>query len=118
MRASTFARFPGRDTHLAWIETKSAGGQVMNRPATVSYPLLALIAGVSRLALLLAVGGSLASAENAHTAQLSLPAPTGPYHVGTTAEELPGPSRGRELMVQVWYPTRVVRGAAAPYFPP
>ena len=44
-----------------------------------------------------------------------LPA-TGPEHVGTIAIPVFDPSRHRELMIQIWYPTRATRGRPAPYF--
>lgn len=60
--------------------------------------------------------------------QLTLPAPTGPYAVGTVALHLvdrsrpdpwAGPGRHRELMVSVWYPARhTERYPRAPWLPP
>jgi hypothetical protein len=88
----------------------------MNRSAALPKPLPALVAGLTALVALVVIG-SVASAGGAATPQLSLPVPTGPYHVGTTAKELPGPNHGRELMVQFWYPTRAAHGTGAPYFP-
>jgi dienelactone hydrolase len=35
---------------------------------------------------------------------VSLPAPTGPYHVGVVDRELVDATRGRRLMASVWYP--------------
>lgn len=58
---------------------------------------------------------------------LTLPAPTGPHSVGVTEVHLVDsgradpwhPDQRRELMVQVWYPATVDRGAtAAPWMPP
>ncbi|MGW0002986.1 alpha/beta hydrolase family protein [Nocardia grenadensis] len=57
---------------------------------------------------------------------LRLPAPTGPYSVGVTEVHLVDsgradpwhPDQRRELMVQIWYPAAVDRGApAAPWMP-
>lgn len=55
---------------------------------------------------------------------LSIPAPTGPHHVGATTLDLKDTSRAdpwvltdpaRELMVTMWYPTDVDHGATVPY---
>ncbi|MFF0575090.1 alpha/beta hydrolase family protein [Streptosporangium saharense] len=65
-----------------------------------------------------------ATATAAPTPTLALPAPTGPYGVGTTALHLedatrPDPwvaeQRTRHLMVTLWYPTRTRHGGTAPY---
>ncbi|KOV92829.1 alpha/beta hydrolase family protein [Streptomyces sp. NRRL B-3648] len=65
-----------------------------------------------------AVGAARASAASA-PARLILPAPTGPYPVGTVAlrlvdtarpDPVAGPGRHRELMASVWYPARDVPG--------
>ena len=45
-----------------------------------------------------------------------MPPPTGPEHVGTIAVPVFDASRKRELMIQIWYPTRATRGRPAPYF--
>ena len=50
--------------------------------------------------------------------KLAVPPPTGPDHVGTIAVPVFDPSRHRELMIQIWYPTRATRGRPAPYFTP
>ena len=50
--------------------------------------------------------------------KLAVPPATGPEHVGTIAIPVFDPSRHRELMIQVWYPTRATRGRPAPYFTP
>ena len=50
--------------------------------------------------------------------KLAVPPPTGPDHVGTIAVPVFDPSRHRELMIQLWYPTRATRGRPAPYFTP
>ena len=44
-----------------------------------------------------------------------LPAPTGPHPVGTRVMYLPGSGKGRDLMIQVWYPAAAARGRYAPY---
>ena len=48
-----------------------------------------------------------------------LPAPTGPYPIGTRVIHLPAPDgpgqHGRELMIQVWYPAAPSRRPFAPY---
>ena len=49
---------------------------------------------------------------------LAVPPPTGPEHVGTIAVPVFDPSRHRELMIQIWYPTRADRGRPARYFTP
>ncbi|GIH21221.1 alpha/beta hydrolase family protein [Rugosimonospora africana] len=70
---------------------------------------------------------SVASADPG-PALLTLPAPTGPYPVGTVAlhlvdpsrpDPLAGPGHCRELMISVWYPARDVwRYPRAPWMPP
>src|SRR4051794_25499187 len=58
--------------------------------------------------------------------RFALPAPTGPYAIGTTELHLvdrsrPDPwakGRTRELMVSVWYPARRTAGPRAPYMRP
>src|SRR6516162_1838512 len=50
--------------------------------------------------------------------KLAVPPATGPEHVGTIAIAVFDPSRHRELMIQIWYPTRATRGRPAPYFTP
>ena len=61
------------------------------------------------------------------TPRLSLPAPTGPYRVGTTSLHLVDDSRTdplaptprvRELMVRLWYPAAASRRPAAAYLTP
>jgi dienelactone hydrolase len=47
---------------------------------------------------------------------LSLPAPPGPHPVGTRTLRLDDRARGRELVVQLWYPT-AASGERALYFP-
>ncbi|GAB3811985.1 hypothetical protein GCM10027605_52970 [Micromonospora zhanjiangensis] len=63
-------------------------------------------------------GRASAAPAEAGPVRLSLPAPTGPYPVGTVPlhlvdrsqpDPLAGPGRYRELMVSVWYPARDVR---------
>lgn len=44
-----------------------------------------------------------------------LPAPTGPYPVGTRVVFLAGGGKGRDLMIQVWYPAEPSRRPYAPY---
>ena len=87
---------------------------------------------MSALVVLSAVSCTAASAQPAassRTAALARPAattppklavapPTGPDHVGTIAVPVFDPSRHRELMIQLWYPTRATRGRPAPYFTP
>lgn len=59
-------------------------------------------------------------------AQRALPAPRGPLHVGTTIRHLVDSSRAdllsgkapRELVVQLWYPTRDTRGTRTLYVTP
>src|SRR5262249_60630432 len=65
-------------------------------------------------------GGPVARARPAATTppKLAVPPPTGPEHVGTIAVPVFDPSRHRELMIQLWYPTRATRGRPAPYFTP
>ena len=50
--------------------------------------------------------------------KLAVPPPTGLDHVGTIAVPVFDPARHRELMIQLWYPTRATRGRPAPYFTP
>jgi dienelactone hydrolase len=71
-----------------------------------------------------AAPGAFAGVPAAARLQLTLPAPTGPYAVGTVALHLTSPA-GRELMISLWYPAQDVRryalaqwlpaGAAARY---
>lgn len=56
------------------------------------------------------------------TPALALPSPTGPFRVGTTVEYLSDTRRadadfpsGRPVTVQLWYPSRSVKGSTAPY---
>ncbi|MEU1010312.1 acetylhydrolase [Streptomyces sp. NPDC005890] len=74
------------------------------------------------------VGATRAAASGAPApVQLTLPAPTGPYPVGTVAlhlvdtarpDPVAGPGRRRELMASVWYPARDVRRyPLAPWMP-
>jgi dienelactone hydrolase len=81
-----------------------------------------IIVGV--VAVTLAVGVPV----SAEASGLSLPAPTGPYRVGTTSlhlvdvgrvDPLAPAVRDRELMVRLWYPAARVGGSArAGYLPP
>jgi dienelactone hydrolase len=66
-------------------------------------------------------------ASAATTVVLSLPAPTGPRHVGATVLDLKDTSRAdpwvptdptRELMVTMWYPTNVNHGTTIQYETP
>ena len=66
-------------------------------------------------------------ASAATTVVLSLPAPTGPHHVGATVLDLTDTSRAdpwvptdpaRELMVTMWYPTNVNHGTTIQYEAP
>lgn len=66
-------------------------------------------------------------ASAATTVVLSLPAPTGPHHVGATVLDLKDTSRtdpwvptdpARELMVTMWYPTDVKHGTTIQYETP
>ena len=66
-------------------------------------------------------------ASAATTVVLSLPAPTGPHHVGATMLDLKDTSRAdpwvptdpaRELMVTMWYPTDVNHGTTIQYETP
>src|SRR5262245_2070971 len=68
-----------------------------------------------------------AHAEPDATLRLSLPAPTGPYRVGTTSLHLIDDSRtdplaptprARELMVRLWYPAAQSDQPAAEYLMP
>ncbi|MFI9785071.1 alpha/beta hydrolase family protein [Kitasatospora sp. NPDC051984] len=82
-------------------------------------------------ALALGAAAPLAAARPAHaesgTARLTLPAPTGPFPIGTTPLHLvdtsrPNPMAGmnphRELMASVWYPARPTDGLPlAPWLP-
>ncbi|MEW1586292.1 acetylhydrolase [Micromonospora vinacea] len=63
-------------------------------------------------------GRATAATADPGPVRLTLPAPTGPYRVGTVPlhlvdrsqpDPLAGPGRYRELMVSVWYPARDVR---------
>ena len=63
----------------------------------------------------------------ANTVVLSIPAPTGPHHVGATTLDLTDTSRAdpwvptepaRELMVTMWYPTDVDHGTTIQYETP
>jgi len=50
--------------------------------------------------------------------KLAVPPTTGPAHVATTAIPVFDAARQRELMIQIWYPTRATRGRPASYFSP
>jgi predicted dienelactone hydrolase len=73
-------------------------------------------------------GGAGSGATRRAAARLSLPAPAGPYPVGTVSLHLTDRSRRnpfassppyRELMVSIWYPaTDVTSYPVAPYMPP
>jgi dienelactone hydrolase len=80
-------------------------------------------------ALAIATGLTMVSqpASAATTVTLSVPGPTGPHHVGATVLDLKDTSRAdpwvptdpaRELMVTMWYPTDVHRGATLQYETP
>ncbi|MFJ8044042.1 alpha/beta hydrolase family protein [Kitasatospora sp. NPDC096147] len=73
-------------------------------------------------------GSAPAAAADGPPERLTLPGPTGPHPVGTTAlhlidrarpDTLAGPGRYRELMASVWYPARdAARHPVAPWMPP
>jgi len=90
----------------------------MNRAALRRRLVLPLALAVAPVAALLGAMGGTASADTTPAPRLSLPAPTGPYRVGTTTAELPGASDRPELMAQLWYPTKATQGRDASYFPP
>ncbi|MEU8330579.1 acetylhydrolase [Micromonospora sp. NPDC048839] len=79
----------------------------------------ALAAGISvPMGIASGAGRATAATANPGPDRLTLPAPTGPYRVGTVSlhlvdrsrlDPLAGPGRYRELMVSVWYPARDVR---------
>jgi predicted dienelactone hydrolase len=94
-----------------WLRSRAAGGRVA-----------LVLAGAT----VLAVGpGAVFVAATARAAgapaavSLTLPAPTGPHHIGTVSLHLvdhtrtdpwvPG-NQVREIMIQVWYPASTVRG--------
>jgi dienelactone hydrolase len=81
------------------------------------FSVLAIVTGLTMLP----------QPANAATAVLSVPAPTGPHHVGATKLDLKDTSRpdpwvptdpARELMVTMWYPTEVNHGSTIPYETP
>jgi dienelactone hydrolase len=79
--------------------------------------------GLGGAALAVAVAAAVGSAGRASAApgpaHVRLPAPTGPYPVGTVPLHLVGAPGGRELMISVWYPARDVgRFPRAPWMPP
>ncbi|MGW4378885.1 alpha/beta hydrolase family protein [Kitasatospora sp. NPDC004531] len=90
----------------------------------------ALAAAVLAATVALGVAGApgAAAAQAAPRAVAALPAPTGPYAVGTTSVHLVDPGREdpwqagrpRELMISLWYPTAraPLGGAQAPYMTP
>lgn len=90
------------------------------RETVTRNALAALLVAAALLA-----AGTPAGARAAPAVRLSLPAPTGPYQVGTRALEMVDRSRPagfgrrgpRRLMVQVTYPRVRGRCAAAPYAP-
>jgi predicted dienelactone hydrolase len=68
------------------------------------------------------------TAQTASVSAPALPAPTGPYHIGTSVFHLTNtampdplaktPGQFRELMVQIWYPADAqATGTPAPYLP-
>jgi predicted dienelactone hydrolase len=82
--------------------------------------------GVFALAVAVLSGGYVALAAVRRAQPLTLPAPTGPYHVGRTAFDWTDPTRtdplgpgiGRELSVWLWYPAAPqATGRPAPYAP-
>ncbi|MFI0897379.1 alpha/beta hydrolase family protein [Streptomyces sp. NPDC020983] len=82
--------------------------------------------GAAAAALSAAFPPPAAAAEPGRTGRLRLPAPSGPYGVGTVALRLVDaarddpwvPGRRRELMVSLRYPARCGRGAGAPQMLP
>jgi len=93
------------------------------RPAGLAVSALAVLGAASCTAASAqptASSQTTARARPAATAppRLAVPPPTGPDHVGTIAVPVFDPSRHRELMIQLWYPTRATRGRPAPYFTP
>ncbi|MGC5310878.1 alpha/beta hydrolase family protein [Micromonospora zamorensis] len=89
------------------------GGRGMTRRGLVGA---ALATGVS--VPLGIAGRATAATADSGLVRLTLPAPTGPYRVGTVPlhlldrsqpDPLTGPGRYRELMVSLWYPARDVR---------
>lgn len=80
------------------------------------------------LALLALCVGALAVAQTVYrNRRVALPAPAGPYHVGRVRLEWTDATRDdpfvagrakRTLPVEVWYPTEVASGPAAPYLSP
>ncbi|KDN81159.1 alpha/beta hydrolase family protein [Kitasatospora cheerisanensis] len=84
-----------------------------------------LLAATAVLAPVCASGTALAAADGSHQARAQLPAPTGPFAVGTvevpltdSAREDPWvPGQPRRLMISVWYPA-VPLGERAPYMAP
>src|SRR5215471_13687872 len=93
------------------------------RPAGLAVSALTVLcaaSGTAASARAAASGRAVALARPAAQAppKLAVPPPTGPDHVGTIAVPVVAPSRNRELMIQLWYPTRATRGRPAPYFTP
>lgn len=95
---------------------KALGGRGMTRRGVVGAALAAGVGvpiGITGVA-----GRAAATPADSGPDRLTLPAPTGPYRVGTVPlhlvdrsqpDPLAGPGRYRELMISVWYPARDVR---------
>jgi hypothetical protein len=64
-----------------------------------------------------AVFAPVRSAGQAAGVTPELPTPSGSHRIGTRVLHLRDPARGRELMVQLWYPTADPPREAAPYVP-
>jgi dienelactone hydrolase len=102
-------------THRSTAARATAGRLRLRTPAIV----LAVIATAGILiASSASAAGSVAATSAGSPPALSLPSPTGPYHVGTLAVPVADPSRGGETMVQLFYPTLVTRGRSAAYLTP
>ncbi|MFI6504879.1 alpha/beta hydrolase family protein [Nonomuraea typhae] len=93
--------------------------------AETALPAAAAQAGTTLPAMAAQAGTARAARADAQT--LTLPAPTGPYPVGTVSLHLVDRSRPdpwvdgrpyRELMVSLWYPAKKARGRLAPHMSP
>jgi predicted dienelactone hydrolase len=94
-----------------WLRSHAAGRRVALALATVT----ALAVGPGAVS----VAATTRAASAPAAVSLTLPAPTGPHHIGTVSLHLvdhtrtdpwvPG-NRVREIMIQIWYPASTVRG--------
>ncbi|WP_433346856.1 alpha/beta hydrolase family protein [Microtetraspora malaysiensis] len=117
--------FVTKNTDLA-MGAKAAGSSAVSKsPASAVSKAAGKVAGLA--VLMLAVSLPVAGADAGSPIGVSLPAPGGPYPVGTVAMRLVDRSRPdplvaakpyRELMISLWYPAVAGGGPLAPHMAP